>query len=150
MRTIVALVVVVGSVSAADEPAPAAKDREALQGLWQAVELEANGQKAPAEAAKAFRIRIQGDKLVFTPDTDKREHTFTLDPKADPKAMDLTPGDGPAKGKKLPCAIYKLDGDKLTICVDKEGEAGKRPTAFKTAAGDGFALLTLERVKEKK
>jgi uncharacterized protein (TIGR03067 family) len=149
MRTVVALILVAGPAVRADEPSPAAKDREALQGLWQAVELEADGQKAPAEAAKAFRIRIEGDKLIFTPDTDKRVHAFILDPKADPKAMDLTPGDGPAKGKKLPCAIYKLDGDKLTICVDKEGEAGKRPTGFKTAAGDGFALLTLQRVKEK-
>ncbi len=149
MRLCVALFLLTGVV-AADEPKPPAKDKEALAGLWQAVELEANGQKAPADAAKAFQLRIKGDKLVFSPTTDNREHAFAIDTTAKPKAMDLTPADGPAKGQKLPCAIYMLDGDKLTLCFDKEWEAGKRPTEFKTAVGDGFALVTLERVKDKK
>jgi uncharacterized protein (TIGR03067 family) len=149
MRLCVALLLTTGFV-VADEPKAGVKDKEALEGLWQAVDLEANGQKAPAEAVKAFQIRIKGDQLVFNPASENRKHTFAIDAAAKPKAMDLTPGDGPAKGQRLPCAIYKLDGDKLTICLDKEGKAGKRPTEFKTAAGDGFALLTLERVKEKK
>jgi uncharacterized protein (TIGR03067 family) len=136
--------------AAADEPKAGMKDKEALEGLWQAVELQANGQKAPAEVVKAFQVQIKGDQLVFSPATDNRKHTFAIDPAAKPKTMDLTPADGPAKGKKLPCAIYKLDGDKLTICVDKEGTFGKRPTEFKAAAGDGCALITLERVKDKK
>ena len=150
MRPCLTILLMAGFASAVDESKDGAKDKDALQGLWQAIALEANGEKAPDEATKGFQIRFKGDKLVFSPDTDNREHTFTLDPKSKPKAMDLTPSDGPAKGKKVPCAIYKLDGDTLTICIDKEGKSGKRPTEFKTAAGDGFALLTLERIKEKK
>jgi uncharacterized protein (TIGR03067 family) len=149
MRFCLSALFLMGVVARADEP-NAAKDEEALQGLWQAVELEHAGEKAPAEAVMKFQVRIKGNKIVFNPDTEKREHTFALDPKTNPKAMDLTPSDGAAKGQKLPCAIYKLDGDKLTICIDKEGKAGKRPAEFKTAAGDGFALLKFERVKEKK
>lgn len=149
MRVCLALLLMIGSVSAADEPKAGMKDKEGLQGLWQAVALEVNGQKAPAEAVKAFQIQIKGDQLVFNPATDNRKHTFALDPAAKPKTMDLTPADGPAKGKRLPCAIYKVDGDKLSICLDKEGKAGKRPTEFKTAAGDGCVLITLERVKDK-
>jgi uncharacterized protein (TIGR03067 family) len=64
--------------------------------------------------------------------------------------MDLTPGDGGKKGEKLPVAIYDLAGDKLVICIDKEGEHGKRPAEFKTMAGDGLVLITLERVKQTK
>lgn len=139
-----------GVIHALDEVLPIAVDREAFQGLWQAVELEADGKKAAAEAVKAFQVQIKGDQLVFSPATDNRKHTFAIDPAAKPKALDLTPADGPAKGQKLACAIYKLDGDKLVICIDKEGEVGKRPTEFKTAAGSGLALVTLERVKEKK
>jgi uncharacterized protein (TIGR03067 family) len=150
MRLCLALLLMIGVAAAAGKPPDGAKDKAALQGLWQAIRLEANGQKAPAEVVKAFQVRIKGDQLVFSPATDNRKHTFAIDAEAKPKAMDLTPADGPAKGKKVPCAIYKLDGDKLAICLDKEGEAGKRPTEFKTAAGDGFALLTLERVKDKK
>ena len=132
--------------AAADKPKADAKDQDALQGLWQAVELEHQGQKAPDAVVKRFQVRIKGDKLVFGPGTDDREHTFSLDPGVKPKAMDLVPSDGPAKGKRLPCAIYRLDGDTLTICLDKDGEANKRPIAFKTAAEDGFSLLTLKRV----
>lgn len=131
-----------------EEPKGQSTDREKLQGLWQAVALEAEGRKAPAEAVKSFQIQIKDDQLVFSPLTDNRKHKFTIDPEAKPKAMDLTPSDGPAKDHRLPCAIYKLDGDKLFICLDKEGKAGKRPTEFKTADGDGFALITLERVKK--
>jgi uncharacterized protein (TIGR03067 family) len=144
------LLLLIASVAVADEPKAGAKEKDALQGLWQAVALEAQGRPAPAEAVRAFQVRITGDKLVFSPAADNRAHTFAIDPDAKPKALDLTPADGPAKGKKLPCAIYKLDGDKLTICIDKEAESGKRPTEFKTTAADGFALITLERVKEKK
>ncbi|MBM4069345.1 MAG: TIGR03067 domain-containing protein [Planctomycetes bacterium] len=150
MRLCVALLLMAAVVAVADEPKTGAKDKEALQGLWQAVELEANGKKAPAEAVKAFQVQFKGDQIVFNPASENRKHAFAIDPASKPKAMDLTAGDGPKKGQKLPCAIYKLEGDKLTICLDKEGEAGKRPTEFKTAAGDGFALLTLERVKDKK
>jgi uncharacterized protein (TIGR03067 family) len=127
-----------------------AQDKEKLEGLWQAVALEASGRPAPAGEAKKFQLRFKGHKVVFNPEADNREHAFEIDPLAKPTAMDLTPGDGPAKGKKLPCAIYKLDGDKLTICIDKEGQAGKRPAEFKTVARDGVTLITLERVKTAK
>ena len=150
MRLCVVLLLITGSVAAADERQAGAKDKEALQGLWQAGELEANGQKAPVEAVKSFQIQFKGDQIVFNPAAENRRHTFAINPAAKPKAMDLTTGDGPKKGQTLPCAIYKLDGDKLVICIDKEGTHGKRPTEFMTKAGDGLALITLERVKSAK
>ena len=123
-------------------------DKEHLQGLWQAVSLEANGKKAPPEAVKEFQIRFTGDKVVFLP--DNRKHTYRIDAKVKPKAMDINVGDGPQKGKRSPYAIYSLASDKLNICIDKEGKTGKRPTEFKTKAGDGLALIKLERVKPTK
>lgn len=128
----------------ADNPA---QDKEKLEGLWQGVAVERNGRLDPDEQVKQFQIRFKGDKIVFNPEGENREHSFEIDPLAQPKAMDLIPGDGPAKGKRLPFAIYRLDGDKLMICIDKEGETGKRPREFKTTAGDGLGLVTLERVK---
>ena len=105
MRLCLTSLLLIGLAARADDPPAAAKDKEGLQGLWQAVELEANGKKAPAEAVKAFQIRIKGDAITFNPAAENREHAFALHPDAKPKAMDLTPGDGPAKGKTLPCAI---------------------------------------------
>lgn len=149
MRLCVAFLLMTG-LAAADEPKADAKDKEALQGLWQAVELEANGQQAPGATVKALQIRIKGDQIVFSPDTENRKNTFVIDATAKPKALDFTPDDGAKQGKKVTGAIYKLDGDKLTICINRDGEAGKRPTEFKTAAGSGFVLVTFQRVKDKK
>lgn len=101
MRYCLPFLLLIGVAALADEP-NATKDKEALQGLWQAVELEHGGEKAPAESVTKFQIRIKDNKIIFNPDTEKREHTFELDPKTNPKAMDLTPSDGPSKGQKLP------------------------------------------------
>jgi uncharacterized protein (TIGR03067 family) len=126
----------------------AAKDREKLQGLWQAVHLEYQGKKAPPKEVEMFVIRIKGDKLTFGPGADDRTSTFFLDPTKKPKAMDLRPEDGPAKGKRLPVAIYAIEGDTLKLCLDKEDKGGGRPKEFKTRAGDGLALLVFKRVKK--
>jgi len=147
---LILLLLMTGGVVAADELDAGAEDTKALQGLWHAVELQANGQVAPAEATKAFQVEFKGERIVFNPATEACKHTFAVNPSAKPKAMDLMAGDGPKKGPKLPCAIYKLEGDKLTICLDKEGTAGSRPTEFRTAAGDGFAMIVLERANVKK
>jgi uncharacterized protein (TIGR03067 family) len=57
--------------------------------------------------------------------------------------IDFTPDDGPAKGKTLP-GIFKIEGDKLTICFTSAGNA--RPKDFKS--GDrNVVLATYERKK---
>lgn len=150
MRIGLALTLMASLAIAEDKPADASKDKEGLQGLWQAVSIEANGEKAPAEQIKQFQLQFKGDKVVFLPKLDNREHDYEIDPRAKPRSMDITPGDGEKKGKKLPCAIYELSGDKLMICIDKEGLHGKRPKEFKTKGAEGLSLLVLERVKPAK
>jgi uncharacterized protein (TIGR03067 family) len=43
------------------------------------------------------------------------ESTMSVDPKKDPKTVDNAHESGPHKGKKQ-FGIYKLDGDKWTVC----------------------------------
>ena len=126
----------------------AAPDAARLEGLWQAVAIEAGGKPAADSEVKSFRVRFHGNQVVMNPGAHEQAHGFTLDPKADPKAFDLIPLDGPAKGRPAPAGIYKLDGDTLTACMNK-GTGGKRPTAFKTTADDDNKLITFERVKVK-
>lgn len=139
----------IGGVSAAyADPDYAAVDKANLQGLWQAIAVEAGGQWAPANFVKRFQVQIEGDKLILNPNWVRREHTFVLHPQTKPKAMDLTAWWGPHRGKILPCAIYELDGDLLRICIDNETISPARPSEFKSLAGSTFYYITYERVKD--
>ena len=147
MKTLLLSVVflLVGADAPKDDPAK--KDLEALQGTWTAVVVERNGQKAPEEVLKNFKVVFKGNKMVINPNSDNRTSTFKLDSTKKPKWMDTSPEQGPAKGKSLP-AIYELDGDTLKVCFDNEGVSDKRPSEFKTTPGSGLALFVLKREKK--
>lgn len=74
-----------------------------------------------------------------------------LDPKAKPHATaDFVIDDGPeeAKGQTAKC-LYKIDGDKLTLCVSMPGK--DRPKEFEQAEGEVFLFkLKKEKAAEKK
>jgi uncharacterized protein (TIGR03067 family) len=131
----------------ADEVA-AANDRKELQGEWQAVEVQQEGEKAPAEYVKKFRVVIKNGEITFSPPKGgSRKSNFKLDPSMSPKAIDFAPLDGKHKGKTVP-GIYALDGVTLKICVgNSEDDIKARPREFRTQEGDGLGLLILERVK---
>ena len=143
-------VVVVGSGAffsplPATAPAPKKTDQENIEGTWVAVSAEANGKALPAREVKGFTVVISSDKVVFNPKEDNRASTYKLDPKKMPKVIELTPLDGPAKGKPQR-AIYELKGDRLKLCV--QNGKGDPPTEFATKAGTNLRLLILKRVKK--
>src|SRR5262249_38099896 len=92
------------------------KELDALTGSRAGVTVERNGQQAPAEALKGFKVTIKGNRMTI----GDRTSTFTLDPSKRPKWLDNTPEQGPNKGQSLP-AIYELQGDTLKLCFDNEG-----------------------------
>ena len=137
---------VAAAVWAGDDPA--AKDVEALQGEWRAVEQTAEGRKAQDGEAKMFRIAVKGDRLTLRAGGDARKARFKLDPAKSPRAIDLTWLDGPEKGRTVP-GIYAVEKGRWRLCVPnaKKGEAEERPKEFTAAAGERRMLFTLERVK---
>ena len=125
-----------------------ATDAKDLQGVWQAVDLEANGEKSPADQVKELKIVFKGDE-IFAVKTKGEEpkSKFKLDSSKTPKTIDVIPLDGQDKGK-VHAGIYSLKKGRLTLCINIFGkDAALRPTEFKTKASDGVGLATLERAK---
>ncbi|HEY5061315.1 MAG TPA: TIGR03067 domain-containing protein [Gemmatimonadaceae bacterium] len=114
-------------------------DLDWLQGTWNIVALEIEGQKFPPGGSS---IAIDGDAFVSRNMGAVYEGTVRLDETRAPKTFDLIFAKGPEAGG-VGLGIYELDGDTWTICL---GFAGKsRPTEFRAPKGTGYALETLKR-----
>jgi len=71
-----------------------------------------------------------------------------VDPKAKPATIDLAIDEGPedAKGKTSKC-IYKLEGEKLILCVSLPGK--DRPKEFEQNEGESYVFdLKKEKAKD--
>jgi uncharacterized protein (TIGR03067 family) len=112
---------------------------EKLQGTWNIVSLEVDGQKYPPGGS---RIAIRGDHFDSLNMGAEYSGTMAVNASASPKTFDLAFETGPEKGK-VSLGIYELDGDKWTICLGLAGVA--RPTRFVSAPGTGHALERLKR-----
>jgi len=117
-------------------------DLDRLQGTWNVVSLESDGQKMPATAFSGARIVVNGREFKSLGMGATYEGTLEVDAASTPKAFDLLFTAGHAEGHRN-LGIYQLDGDIWTICLATRGN--KRPKKFETKAGTGFALETLER-----
>jgi RNA polymerase sigma-70 factor (ECF subfamily) len=150
--TLVALLAFAGTTARAADPA--ADEVKKLQGEWRVVEVEARGKKAGRDDpdAKGMRFVIKDNELTVRAADGggaERRKTFKLDPARTPKEIDITSLDGQEKDTTAAC-IYKLEGDRLTICMPYFTEdLSKRPAEFKAGADDGLMLITLEKVKAK-
>jgi uncharacterized protein (TIGR03067 family) len=115
-----------------------------LEGNWNVVALEVEGQEMPAGMLGAARIVVEGARFQSLGMGAVYEGTMKLDPSANPKTFDLTFTAGPEKGNTA-LGIYTLEGDDWKLCLTTRG--GDRPTKFATAPGTGHALETLKRGK---
>jgi uncharacterized protein (TIGR03067 family) len=100
------------------------------------------------EAALKETFVVKGGKLTYCRD-GKVQVTMhiTLEPREDPKAVDVVFLDGNEKGMTNH-AIYELAGDKLKLRMnDKFGgnSVDERPTEFATANGKEAVLFILKR-----
>ena len=120
-----------------------ADDSKNIQGTWLPVKGEIGGAPMKDETLKIISMKLEGGKYeVKAENLDKG--TYTIDPSAKPKTIDVSGVEGPNAGKKL-LAIYELQGDTLRICYGLGGSP--RPTEFKSPAGTPTFLVTYERKK---
>jgi uncharacterized protein (TIGR03067 family) len=126
------------------------KELKALHGKWKTVAMEAGGKPLPKEATLDFTMTIGADGKS-TGKTPQEEFSFvvTVNPKKDPKAIEVLHESGTEKGKKQ-YGIYKLDGDKWTVCTTVPGAAETdRPKDVNTK-DTTHVVFVFERVKEEK
>ena len=109
-------------------------DRVALQGEWEIVTAESNGEPPPAGLIDGAKFAFSGERLTLL----GKEGTFELDATKSPRQIDFVRGTTRQRG------IYELDGDRLKLCV---GPADDRPTEFKTRPRTDHSLFILKRKK---
>jgi uncharacterized protein (TIGR03067 family) len=119
------------------------KDLAALQGTWNLVAMEVDGQEVKADKLKGTTLTIRDHTYGVLAGKQLREVEITLDPTKTPKEIDMKFLDGPHKdavGK----GIYRLEGDTLTICRGLEPQQ-ERPKDFKTAGKIGYFVMVWQR-----
>ena len=126
-----------------------ADDAKDLNGTWQVISLEANGESKPAEEFKGWKFDFEGDQAwLVKPEETSRKFKFKVDATKAPKAIDLVVQDGDDKGKVAP-GIYGFDKGQLRLCINIFGDLTYRPMEFKTKDRDGTGFAVLERLTGK-
>lgn len=153
------------------ESAAEKAEMDALHGKWRIVSRQVDGEKE--ESLETNLYYVIGDGLIKHVSKNKdggedvvQYQKVAVDLAKDPKQIDLTlvndkgeeiqaptPKKGGGKKKKKShltarkeYGIYKIVGDKLTVCLS--GDESKRPHEFAAPAESGMHLLVLERVKD--
>jgi len=129
------------AIALADDDKSSSDALKALKGTWVAAEEDGIDSKWTFDG-ETLKASVNGIDYTCK---------VKIDPKAKPHTtVDLTINEGPeeAKGKTSQC-LYKLDGDKLTLCVSLPGK--DRPKEFEQTEGEAFLFkLKKEKAAEKK
>jgi uncharacterized protein (TIGR03067 family) len=126
------------------------KELKALQGTWKTVAMEAAGKPVPKDQLMDFTIVVAADgKSTGRIPQGPFQFTMTVNPKKNPKQLENLHETGEQKGKKQ-YGVYKLDGDKFTVCVTARGAPeSDRPKDFNTKDTTNVVFV-FERVKDGK
>ena len=125
-----------GLLTAAEEKDKS--DKDLLQGTWNAVSGERGGEKLNENQLKNWEKMVFADDKFTREGNEKKEGTFVIDPKKEPKEIDLNLT---VKGQAATWSgIYELKGTTLKLCL----KPGGRPTEFDSKGG---VLLVFEKQK---
>ena len=129
-------------------PEAAQKDLKKLEGKWKAVKVVANEEEeTPTRDGTDIFVTFKAHKVTI--EGVNSFQITEIDPTTDPKVIDfkaLEDKSGITKDTVYE-AIYKLDGETLTIAV-YIGAGNKRPQKFESPKDSSIMVITLKRTKE--
>lgn len=122
---------------------PAAAKHPLLEGTFNFEKLESEKWPAAPEDFQRWQWTIRGEEITWTrPGHDAVKLSFTIDPSASPRHIDLTFLTGPDKGEKCQ-GIYFLSRHEIVICFHDPGANVGRPTNAVSKPGSRHTLITL-------
>jgi uncharacterized protein (TIGR03067 family) len=128
----VSLLVLISGCSGRGKDEQSQKDRAALEGEWEILSAESNGEPPPPGLLNGAKFAFSGDKLTLM----GKEGTYEIDASQNPRQIDFI------RGNTKQIGIYELDGDRLKLCV---GPADDRPKEFKTKPQTDHSMFVLKR-----
>src|SRR5262249_24104341 len=143
---ILAALLLVAADTAKDDGAK--KEMDKLQGTWKLVSGEFSGKPLAGGDLEGAEFTIKGDKYTFKQGDTTEEGTIKVDPAKKPPTIDLKIASGNDKDKTQ-LGIYKLEGDKFTVCFAKAG-ATERPTMMSTKEDSDQLLFGFKKEKADK
>ena len=152
MKRIIALIfaLTIPAAVVADTGKDVTQELKMLEGKWKAVGMEAAGKPFPKESVVDFTFTVAANgKATGKSAQEEYQATLTIDPKKSPRTIDNLHMTGMQKGKTQ-LGIYKLEGDKWTVCMTRPGVAERdRPRDFNTR-NTANVVFVFERLKEDK
>jgi uncharacterized protein (TIGR03067 family) len=119
------------------------KGLKELEGTYKVVSIEKDGKFAEKAITDTMTVQIKGDEFVVTFSADdKKVAKIKVTPDAKLSNIDVTPQDGPDKGKTF-AGIYKLEKTELTLAFSEKGD---RPKEFKS--DNEVTILRLKKAEK--
>ena len=151
MKRVIGLILVLATPLAlvADNADEVRKELKSLEGKWKAVEMEAGGTPLPSDGINFTYTVAPNGKAIGESTQGVYQAAIIVDPSKSPRTIDNLHETGAQKGKKQ-YGIYKLEGDKWTVCMTRPGVTeGDRPKDFDTK-DTANVVFVFERLKEAK
>ena len=128
--------------------APKKAEPPGLVGEWAVEGLVRGGKEFPVAAAEGMSIEFKADgkfQVRIKGQDAKEEGTYKTVAGKDATEIDMITG----TNETAP-GLFKVEKDKLTLCIDDRGAGAVRPAGFESPAGSRVMLMTLKRVEKKK
>ena len=112
---------------------------QSLEGIWQPLSAEHDGEAAPKAVLERMEIELAGGKYTVRFGGVVADHgTYTVDA----EGLTLLGESGPNAGLTIPCLFKLARGGALSICY---GLGGTRPPSFATGKGQQRYLANYRR-----